>query len=154
MKQFTEEQIKEFGTDFRENEMGSILFDELQLNIGYLGFRAGFKKAQELFSVQGTKPLSEITDEDAGKLATIVLFDPQIEDWNPDEVWSSDGNTEGDFYFLEVGMRCWSGVLVIKEKSGSIALFDEDENLMEIYNLVSVVDFLRSKGYILPTQTA
>ena len=97
------------------------------------------------------KPLSSITDEDAIDLARISLYHPTIEGYCADDVWigESDLNPNGD-HWLEVGMRCWEGSLIINDQTGSIFLKDEDDNHEPIHNVMGTIDFLRSKGYVLP----
>jgi len=96
------------------------------------------------------KPFSSVTDEEAVEVARIALYDPTIEDWNADEVWTGEGDFIGSRHSLEVGMRCWQGLLAIDDQSGLISLHDEEGECQEINSLMYIVDHLRSKGYALP----
>jgi hypothetical protein len=94
------------------------------------------------------KHLSSITDEDALELAKIALYDPSIEEWNADEVWTGEGDMDSlGNHYLEIGMRCWTGVLNINDRTGTITLHDDDGAAKEIYNLSDIFDCLRLKGY-------
>lgn len=95
--------------------------------------------------------LSDITDQDAIQVAEIALYSPEIEDWDPEEVWIGEGDFDNiGNHSLEVGMRCWTGLININDVSGSITLHHEDCEMQEIYNLTAIIDYLRSKGYALP----
>jgi len=78
-----------------------------------------FREAQELLSVQGTKPLSEITDEDKENIALM---------------------------FLEITAAPSESLLYCFHNSIKPLMSNFDRMQYRI------VDYLRSKGYILPTQ--
>lgn len=102
---YTDEKIKEFAkTSSLEIYKKDHIIVDINFNIAFI---AGFKKAQELLSVQGTKPLSEITDEDYQEVVRLI---------------------------------------------GSKMFGYGDNKKDSIQYLVAVNDYLRSKGYILPTQ--
>jgi hypothetical protein len=136
----------------------------LDLEVGLWGDWSGGTNPQcacnDIVSVSDVwlnlKPLSSITDEDAIEVARIALYAPQLDEWNPDEwnpdeVWIGEGDIDNrGNHTLEVGMRCWNGLLNINDISGSITLHDEECEMQEIYNLSAIIDFLRSKGYALP----
>ena len=96
------------------------------------------------------KPLSIMTDEDAIELARIALYHPDIDEWDEKEVWIGEGDIDNKGnHTLQIGMRCWEGVLTINDQTGSVKIRDDDRD-EHIYNSLNLYDYLRSKGYALP----
>lgn len=107
-------------------------------NLGrQMGYVVGFKKAQELLPTEGTKPLSEITDEDFIEVAKYM------------------GLTEGDFEIerrpSDVHLCTFTEECTLFFEDGSIYFSDYDELPKTGRDYLDAYDFLRSKGYILPT---
>ena len=95
-------------------------------------------------------PLSQITDEDAIALAKIVTYNPSDINYNPDNVWVGNGDENGKGeYYIEIGVgNCWEAELTITENAGVKLIYEE--NNIDIYDCVSIFDYLRSKRYALP----
>lgn len=126
---YTEEQIKQIFADnsdcFADAEGQLIPIPAMTLET----FVSSFKNAMELLQPPATKPLSEITDEDAIKVAKIVAG---------------------------------SNVESINHLNNQVKTIFSEHNIfwfLDLYRVdsatcLNVSDFLRSKGYILPTTKA
>jgi len=98
-------------------------------------------------NVPQLKTLSAISDDDSLKIACTALFSPQIEDWNDSEVWLGDGDEfTPNECTLQIGVRCFEATLRINPEEGTINLYDDENELIEIHNVASVVDCIRSLG--------
>lgn len=92
-------------------------------------------------------PLSMITDEQALSIAQKALFHTSIEDWNNQDVYIGEGDSDNvGNHSLEVGMRCWKGLLTINSETGFISLEDEEGESAQIYSHSIIVDHLRKIG--------
>jgi len=131
MQQITDEQIKEFA---KTSSLEIYKKDHVIVDINFhIAFIAGFKKAQELLQVKGTKPLSEITELELSELAEISNI-------------TIGNHFSDDFESIKSFKKHITG---IKSFRGQLSSMPHD-----ICWPVDFFDYLRSKGYILPTQKA
>lgn len=137
---YTEEQIKEFA----HNEFPDVgTFHPLCRREGFI---VGFKKAMELLQPPAIKPLSDITDEDAVEVIRIfkgssignLKFRDKINPWNErfrQFYYESDSEPKVEHIVANFSDN---GIHALRSDRDSCYLF--------------AFDFLRSKGYILPTK--
>lgn len=96
------------------------------------------------------RDIIDLRDEEAQILTQIAFNHPGIEDFNPDECWTGEGDSKPDnSTWLEVGCRCWEGLLNMSP-SFTFSLMDDDGKNETVYNQLGCTDYLRSIGILLP----